>query len=214
MKQIGKESKKAARSQTYSGRVKNLRNTQNQEKIIKRWTNSVIKGLPFSVGKSRYSFLLEPLNGNQMQRVILYGDAAGSVITEGKNIFVIGRQNRDGIVIGERIYEPDTDQHIQAEHILNSSLIRIATALVILAVAYMVFLFTKIKAAGISISLATPTSILRIAVIFVLAAICLKGRGRIIHIIGRILVGLGIYMVYPPIVAVAVLCFMLKWMLR
>lgn len=158
--------------------------------------------------------MLDPLNGNQIQRVVLYGDAAGSVITEGKNLFVIGRQNKDGIIIGERIYEPDTDQHIQAEHVLSSNLIRIATVLIFLAVAYTISLFTKIKATGISINLSTPTNILRLAVIFVLAAICLKGRGRIIHIIGWILMGLGIYMVYPPIVVIAVLFFILKWMLR
>lgn len=198
MEQIGNESRKDAHSQTYSGRVKNFRNIKNQEKIIKRWTNSVIKGLPFSVGRSRYSFLLEPLNGNQVQRVVLYGDAAGSLITEGKTIFVIGRQNKDGIIIGERIYEPDMDQHIQAEHILSSNLIRFATVLILFAVAYTIFLFTKIKSTGISISLSTPTNILRLAAIFVFAAICLKGQGRIIHIIGWILMGLGIYMVYPP----------------
>ena len=90
---------KNSRVQTFSGRVKNLRNTQNQEKPIKRWMNSIIKGVPFSAGKSRYSFLLYPTNGGQTQRVVLYGDTAGSVIREDQTLSVIGREDKTGHIL-------------------------------------------------------------------------------------------------------------------
>lgn len=200
------------RSQTYSGCVKNLQNSINQDKMIKRWTNSVVKGVPFSTGKSRYVFLLNPQNGEPTRRVVLYGDAAGSAIKEGETLFVTGREDSAGIIIGERIYEPNSDQYIQAERVLSSISIKVATALLFAAAAYMIFLSAKIITYGSKIS--SPTNILRFASVLILAFICMKGRSRIAQTIGWILIGVGVYMVYPQILIIVVLFYVLKRVLR
>lgn len=214
MTQGGSVSGTDSRSQMYSGCVKNLRNTINQEKIIMRWANSIIKGIPFSAGKSRYSFLLCPQNGARPERVILYGDAAGSIIREGETVFVTGRKDKDGIIIGELIYEPNFDKHIQTERVFSGTSMRIAAVLVFAAVVYMIALFTRLAVSGISFGLSNPGSLLRVVVLLVPAALCLKSRSRSIRKIGWILIGLGISVMYPPIIVVVILFYVLKWMLR
>ena len=50
--------KKSSVEQTYSGTVHNLRKVENNDSLAQKWVNSVIKGVPFPVGKERYVFVI------------------------------------------------------------------------------------------------------------------------------------------------------------
>lgn len=43
----------------YNGIVKNLRQVENNDNIFKRWINSLFKGVPFTLGKDWYVFVIK-----------------------------------------------------------------------------------------------------------------------------------------------------------
>lgn len=97
--------KSFSNEQTYSGVVQNLRKVENNDNLAKKWINSVINGVPFPFGKERYVFVIKDSASNKGYRAIVYGREIGEKLQEGKLSYLIESTDKNGVIIGKRLYD-------------------------------------------------------------------------------------------------------------
>ena len=197
---------------TYSGIVQNLRKVENNDSLIKKWVNSVTRGMPFPIGKERYVFVIKDSTAgeNRSYRAIVYGHEVGEKLQEGEMCYLTGDTDKNGVIIGRRLYDPKKNMHIEADRVFSCVATRIASVLIVLMIAYLIYLLSRIHLTTSSIMGTQTKGILSIIVMFVLAVVCLKSRYRMVRTLGWILLVLAIYALYPPIVIIIIGFFIIK----
>ena len=201
--------------QTYSGIVQNLRKVENNDSLFKKWFNSVTKGVPFPVGKERYVFVIKDSasGANRGYRAIVYGRGVGEKLQEGEMCYLTGGTDKNGVIIGRRLYDPKANIHIEADRVFPCVTTRIASIMIVLMIAYLVYALSHIRLTTFSIMGSQTRGVFSIIVMFVLAAVCLKNRYRMVRMLGLILLALAIYALYPPIVIMIIVFFIIKKLL-
>ncbi len=195
----------------YSGIVQNLRKIENNEKTPKKWINSIVKGVPFPIGKERYVFVIkDSANGGRGVRAIVYGQQAGAELHEGKICYLTGTTDKNGVIIGRSLYDPDTDSRIEADKVYSPNITRTATVLAILMLVYLVYTLSHIRFTTSSILGSQTRDMLSIVITFFLAVVCLRNKNRLVRLLGWLLLVVAIYTIYPPIVIMIVLFFIIK----
>ena len=199
-----------AKENTYYGVVKDLRQVDNNDSVFKRWINSLFKGVPFTLGKERYVFVIKDNSTGKGCRAIVYGCGVGEKLQEGEMCYLTGGTDKNGVIIGRRLYDPKTNMHIEADRVFPCVTTRIASIMILLMIMYMVYALLHIRLTTYSILGSQTRDILSIIVMFVLAALCLKNRYRIVKILGWILLALAVCALYPPIVIMVIVFFIIK----
>lgn len=202
--------KNSSKEQTYTGTVQNLRKVENNDSIAKKWINSVIKGVPFPVGKERYVFIIKDSASNKGYRAILYGHEVGARLRDGEVCYLTGDTDKDGIIIGRRLYDQKTDTHYEADRVFSSLTTRITSTLSILMIAYFVYMLSHVRITTTSLLGSHTGGIISIVVMFILALICFKSRHRILKLAGWILLAFAVFALYPPIVVMIVIIFVIR----
>lgn len=202
--------KNSSNEQTYTGVVQSLRKVENNDSLAKKWINSVIKGVPFPVGKERYVFVIKDSASNKGCRAVVYGHKVGEKLYEGEACYLIGDTDKNGIIIGRRLYDPKTNSHYEADNVYNCSLTRIASVLCLFTIAYLIYALSHIKFTTFSIFGSQTTGVLSIIVLIILSVVCLKNRNRVVKKIGWIFLALAVYTLYPPIVIMVIVFFIIK----
>lgn len=201
--------KNSIKEQT-SGVVQNLRKVENNDSIVKKWVNSVVKGVPFPVGKERYVFVIKDSTTNKGYRAIVYGYEVGERLREGEVCYLTGDTDKSGVIIGKRLYDQNSGMHIEADRVFPSHLTRIASVLAVLMMAYLVYTLLHIRLTTFSIFGSHTGRIISVVVMFIIAIICFKSRHRILKLVGWICLALAVYAIYPPIVIMVVVIFIIK----
>lgn len=204
--------KDSSNEKTYSGIVQNLRKVENNDSLIKKWINSVTRGVPFPVGKERYVFVIKDsaAGANRGYRAIVYGRGVGEKIQEGEMCYLTGGTDKNGVIIGRRLYDPKTNMHIEADRVFPCVTTRIASIMILLMIVYVVYALLHIRLTTSSIIGSQTRGILPIIVMFVLAALCLRNRYPMVKILGWVLLALAVYALYPPIVIMVIVFFIIK----
>lgn len=200
----------SVRENTYNGVVKNLRRVENHDSIFKRWINSFFKGVPFTLGKDRYVFVIKDNSAGKGYRAVACGQQIGEKLSEGNTCYLTGTTDKNSVIIVKRLYDPQTNVHVDADRVYPSVVTRIASILCVLSLMYLVYALSHIKYTTFSILGPRTTGILSIIVLFALSVVCLKNRSRIVKKIGWILLAFAVFTLYPPIVIVAVVVFIIK----
>lgn len=198
------------RENTYNGAVKDLRRVENHDNIFKRWLNSLFKGVPFTLGKDRYVFVIKDTSAGKGYRAVVYGQQIGEKLSKGNTCYLTGTTDKNGVIIVKRLYDPQTNVHIDADRVYPSVATRIASILCVLSLMYFVYVLSRIKYTTFSILGSQTTGILSIIVLFAFSVVCLKSRNRIVKKIGWILLVFAVFTLYPPIVIMVVVVFIIK----
>lgn len=198
------------RENTYNGVVKDLRRVENHDNIFKRWINSLFKGVPFTLGKDRYVFVIKDNSAGKGYRAVVYGQQVGEKLSEGNICYLTGTTDKNGVIIVKRLYDSQTTVHVDADRVYPSVVTRIASILCVLSLMYLVYVLSHIKYTTFSMLGSQTTGILSIIVLFALAVVCLKSHNRIVKKIGWILLAFAVFTLYPPIVIIAVVVFIIK----
>lgn len=198
--------------QTYSGIVQNLRKVENNDSLFKKWVNSVIRGVPFPVGKERYVFVIKDsaTRVNRGYRAIVYGRDVGEKLQEGEMCYLTGGTDKNGVIIGRQLYDPKTNMHIEADRVFPCVTTRTASIMILFVIVYMVYVLLHIHLTTSSIMGSQTRGILPTIVMFVLAVLCLRNRYRVVKILGWILLALAVYNLYPSIVIMIIVLFIIK----
>ena len=199
-----------ARENTYNGVIKDLRKVANNDNIFKRWINSLFKGVPFTLGKDRYVFVIKDNTTGKGHRAIVYGTQVGDKLSDGSVCYLTGTTDKNGVIIVKRLYDPQTNIHVEADRVYPCVVARIASVLCLLSLVYLVYVLSHIKYTTFSILGSQTTGVLSIVALFVLAIICLRNRKPIVNRIGWIVLALAVFMLYPPIVVFIVVFFLVK----
>ncbi len=200
----------SSNEQTYNGIVQNLRKVENNDSLAKKWINSVVKSVPFPVGKERYVFVIKDSASNKGYRAIVYGHEAGERLREGEVCYLIGNTDKNGVIIGRRLYDPNSGVHLQADRVFSSLVTRITSALAILMISYLIFVLSQVRITTFSLLGSRTGGIISIVVMFIIALICFKSRHRFLKMAGWVFLALGVYALYPPIVIMIVVFFIVK----
>lgn len=198
------------KEQTYSGVVQNLRRVENNDSFAKKWINSIVKGVPFPVGKERYVFVIKDSATNKGYRAIVYGHEVGERLREGEVCYLTGDTDNSGVIIGKRLYNQNSGTHIEADRVFPSHVTRIASVLAVLMLAYLVYVLLHIRLTTFSIFGSHTGGIISVVVMFIIAIICFKSRHRILKLVDWICLALAVYAIYPPIVIMVVVIFIIK----
>lgn len=172
------------RENTYNGVVKELRRVENHDSIFKKWINSLFKGVPFTLGKDRYVFVIKDSSVGRGYRAAVYGQQIGEKLSEGNTCYLTGTTDKNGVIIVKRLYDPQTDVHVDADRVYPSVVTRIASTLCVVSLMYLVYVLSHIKYTTFSILGSQTTGILSIIVLFALSVVCLKNRNQIVKKIG------------------------------
>lgn len=204
--------KKTSNENTYSGMVQNLRKVENNDRLIKKWFNSVIKGVPFPVGKERYIFVImdSTAGANRGYRAIVYGHDVGEKLQEGEMCYLTGGTDKNGVIIGRQLYDPKTDMRVEAERVFTCMTARIVSVMAAFMIAYLVYALLHIRLTTFSIMGSQTRGLFSIFVMFALAVVCLKNKYRMVRTLGWILLALAVYTLYPPIVIMIIGFFIIK----
>ncbi|MCR5204159.1 MAG: hypothetical protein K6E47_03820 [Lachnospiraceae bacterium] len=198
------------RENTYNGVVKDLRQVTNNDNIFKRWINSLFKGVPFTLGKDRYVFIIKDNTAGKGHRAIAYGKQVGDKLSDGSVCYLTGDTDKNGVIIVKRLYDPQTNIHVEADRVYPCVVARIASALCVLLLVYLVYSLSHIEYTTFSIIGSQTTGMLSIVVLFALAIICLRNRKPIVKKIGWVVLALAVFTLYPPIVVIVVVFFLVK----
>ena len=202
--------KNSPNEQTYTGVVQNLRKVDNSDNLAKKWINSVIKGVPFPVGKERYVFVIKDSVCNKGYRAIVYGHEVGERLREGEVCYLSGDTDKNGVIIGRRLYDPNSGTHIEADRVFSSLVTRVTSALVIMMVVYLVYVLSHVRFTPDSLLGSHTGGIISVLEMFLIAMVCFKSRHRIVKMVGWVFLALAVYTLYPPIVIMIVVFFIVK----
>lgn len=207
--------KDSSNEKTYSGIVQNLRKIENNDSLAKKWLNSVIRGVPFPVGKDRYVFVIKDSSSgiDKGYRAIVYGQQIGEKLSDGEMCYLIGTTDKNGVIIGKRLYDPKSNSHIEANRVFLSVMTRIASLISLLAITYLIYVLSHIQYTTFSIRGSQARGILSIVIMFIFAVVFLKSRYRTLKLIGKIMLALAVYAIYPPIVVIVIVFFIIKKLL-
>lgn len=202
--------KNSPNEQTYTGVVQNLRKVDNSDNLAKKWINSVINGVPFPVGKERYVFVIKDSVRNKGYRAIVYGHEVGERLREGEVCYLSGDTDKNGVIIGRRLYDPNSGTHIEADRVFSSLVTRVTSALVIMMVVYLVYVLSHVRFTPDSLLGSHTGGIISVLEMFLIAMVCFKSRHRIVKMVGWVFLALAVYTLYPPIVIMIVVFFIVK----
>ena len=202
--------KNSPNEQTYTGVVQNLRKVDNSDNLAKKWINSVINGVPFPVGKERYVFVIKDSVCNKGYRAIVYGHEVGERRREGEVCYLSGDTDKNGVIIGRRLYDPNSGTHIEADRVFSSLVTRVTSALVIMMVVYLVYVLSHVRFTPDSLLGSHTGGIISVLEMFLIAMVCFKSRHRIVKMVGLVFLALAVYTLYPPIVIMIVVFFIVK----
>ena len=192
--------KNSSNEQTYTGVVQSLRKVENNDSLAKKWINSVIKGVPFPVGKERYVFVIKDSASNKGYRAIVYGHEIGERLREGEVCYLSGDTDKNGVIIGRRLYDPNSGTHLEADRVFPSIVTRVTSALAIIMIAYLVYVLSHVRITTFSLFGSRTGGIISVVVMLIIALICFKSRHRILKMAGWVFLALAVYALYPPIV--------------
>lgn len=196
--------------QTYTGVVQDLRKVENNDSPAKKWINSVIKGVPFPIGKERYVFVIRDSAANKGYRAIVYGHEVGDRLRDGEMCYLTGDTDKNGVIIGRRLYDPNSGTHFEADRVFSGLVTRITTAIAVMMIAYLIYALLHIRLTTFSLFGSHTGGIISIVVMTVIAIVCFKSRHRILKVVGRVFLALAVYALYPPIVIMIVVFFIVK----
>ena len=202
--------KNSPNEQTYTGVVQNLRKVDNSDNLAKKWINSVINGVPFPVSKERYVFVIKDSVCNKGYRAIVYGHEVGERLREGEVCYLSGDTDKNGVIIGRRLYDPNSGTHIEADRVFSSLVTRVTSALVIMMVVYLVYVLSHVRFTPDSLLGSHTGGIISVLEMFLIAMVCFKSRHRIVKMVGLVFLALAVYTLYPPIVIMIVVFFIVK----
>lgn len=202
--------KNSSNEQTYTGVVQNPRKVENNDSLVKKWINSVIKGVPFPVGKERYVFVIRDQAANKGYRAIVYGHEVGERLREGEMCYLTGDTDKNGVIIGRRLYDPNLGTHLEADRVFSSLITRITTAIFVMMIAYLIYALSHIRLTTFSLFGSHTGGIISIVVMAVIAIVCFKSRYRILKLVGWVFLALAVYALYPSIVIMLVVFFIVK----
>lgn len=202
--------KNSSNEQTYTGVVQNPRKVENNDSLVKKWINSVIKGVPFPVGKERYVFVIRDSAANKGYRAIVYGHEVGERLREGEMCYLTGDTDKNGVIIGRRLYDPNLGTHIEADRVFSSHITRITTAIFVMMIVYLIYALSHIRLTTFSLFGSHTGGIISIVVMAVIAIVCFKSRHRILKLVGWVFLALAVYALYPSIVIMLVAFFIVK----
>lgn len=170
--------------QTYTGVVQNLRKVENNDGLAKKWINSVIKGVPFPVDKERYVFVIRDAVANKGYRAIVYGHEVGERLREGEMCYLTRDTDKNGVIIGRRLYDPNSGTHLEADRVFSSLVTRITTVIAVMMIAYLIYALSHIRLTIFNLFGSHTGGIISIVVMTVIAIVCFKSRHRILKIVG------------------------------
>lgn len=200
--------------ETFTGTIKDLRRVENNEKPFKRWCNSLIKGVPFTLGKERYVFVIKENSTGKGIRAIVYGKQVGDKLSEGDICYLTGTTDANGVIIGKRIYDPRLNMQVDADRVYSSVVTRLTSALCVLAAVYFVYMLSRIRFSPYGAGTRQMGGVLPIVVLLALSAVCIKNRNRMIKRLGWLLLFVAIYSLYPPIVIIVLVFIVIKHLFR
>ena len=202
--------KKSSDEQTYSGTVHNLRKVENNDSLAKKWVNSVIKGVPFPVGKERYVFVIKDTATNRGYRAIVYGHEVGEKLCEGEVCYLSGDTDKNGVIIGRRLYDQQSGMHIEAERVYSSLVTRIVSVLAVLMLVYFIIVLANVRISSFNLFGSQTGGIISAIVLEIIALLCFRSRIRALKIVGWILLALAVATIYPPIIIIVIVLFLIK----
>jgi len=202
--------KKSSVEQTYSGTVHNLRKVENNDSLAQKWVNSVIKGVPFPVGKERYVFVIKDTATNRGYRAIVYGHEVGEKLCEGEVCYLSGDTDKNGVIIGRRLYDQQSGMHIEAERVYSSVVTRITSALAVLMLVYFIIVLANVRISSFSLFGSQTGGIISAVVLAIIALLCFRSRIRALKTIGWILLAIAVATIYPPIIIIVIVLFLIK----
>lgn len=94
----------------YKGTVHNFHQTENQRSTVWKIWNSLVRGVPLSFSNVQYEFTLyEGETGNvRGRKVVVYGDAGYSMLSDGSIVSVRGKTDRNGAIVASEAMEIST----------------------------------------------------------------------------------------------------------
>ena len=202
--------KKSSVEQTYSGTVQNLRKVENNDSLAQKWVNSVIKGVPFPVGKERYVFVIKDTATNRGYRAIVYGHEVGEKLCEGGVCYLSGDTDKNGVIIGRRLYDQQSGMHIEAERVYSSLVTRIVSVLAVLMLVYFIIVLANVRISSFNLFGSQTGGIISAIVLAIIALLCFRSRIRALKIVGWILLALAVATIYPPIIIIVIVLFLIK----
>ena len=172
--------------------------------------SSVIKGVPFPVGKERYVFVIKDTATNRGYRAIVYGHEVGEKLCEGEVCYLSGDTDKNGVIIGRRLYDQQSGMHIEAERVYSSVVTRITSALAVLMLVYFIIVLANVRISSFSLFGSQTGGIISAVVLAIIALLCFRSRIRALKTIGWILLAIAVATIYPPIIIIVIVLFLIK----
>ena len=124
--------------------------------------------------------------------------------------YLSGDTDKNGVIIGRRLYDPNSGTHIEADRVFSSLVTRVTSALVIMMVVYLVYVLSHVRFTPDSLLGSHTGGIISVLEMFLIAMVCFKSRHRIVKMVGLVFLALAVYTLYPPIVIMIVVFFIVK----
>lgn len=120
----------------YHGTVHNYHQSNVKRSLLWKLWNSCIRGVPFSISDTQYEFTLyeEGNIGVRGHEVVLYGDAGYSLLSDNSEVIVMGKPDRNGVIIASEISGVNTGFRMRSRNAVPAAVIRILMILLVVVI--------------------------------------------------------------------------------
>lgn len=119
----------------YKGIVHNFHQTENQRSIVWKIWNSFVRGVPLSLSNVQYEFTLYEGSGTgdvRGHKVVVYGDAGYSLLSDGSTVSVSGKSDRNGVVVASEVKEINTGFRLRPKNAILALIIQVGIFVLLL----------------------------------------------------------------------------------